>query len=185
MTSVGWGKLDEGELRRMLALHTAYFGLTCRTPALARMEASNMLFHIERTLQQGVGAQSVPDAIGPAGTRLVLLVGHDTNIAAVAGLLGLHWTLDQRSDDTPPGIELSFELWQDARGAYSVRVIVSAQTLSQMREMRPITRATPPARQTIAPQGCAATADGCAWADFQHLADTAVDLKDVVTEPAN
>jgi 4-phytase/acid phosphatase len=72
----------------------------------------------------------------------------------VAALLGLHWTLDGRRDDTPPGTELAFELWQNERGAYTVRVTVAMQTLNQMRQSRELTLAAPPDGEVLMVQGC-------------------------------
>jgi 4-phytase/acid phosphatase len=183
MEQVGWGKVDEPELRRLLALHSDYFDLMHRTPALAKLEASNMLFHIARTLKQGVEGQAVDGAIGPADTELVVLAGHDTNLAGVAALLGLHWTLDGRKDDTPPGTELAFELWQDAHGGYSVRLNVAMQTLRQLRDMPALTLAAPPAHAALMLPGCAA--GGCAWDEFQRIADAAVDRDQVLPAHAN
>ena len=137
-----------------------------------------MLFHIARTLEQGVKQKPVDGAIGPADSKLVVLAGHDTNLAGVAALLGLHWTLDGRKDDTPPGSELAFELWQDAHGSYSVRVNVAMQTLRQLRDMPALTPAAPPAHTALTLPGCAAGV--CAWDDFQRIADAAVDLDEVL-----
>jgi 4-phytase/acid phosphatase len=180
MASVGWGKVDESELRKLLALHTDYFDLIHRTPTLAKIEASNMLFHIVRTLQQGAEGKAVSDAIGPQGARMVLIAGHDTNLAGVAELLGLHWRLDGRDDDTPPGTELAFELWQDARRAYSVRLTVSAQTLTQLRTMQPLTPSAAPAHQNITQPKCASSLPTCTWDAFQHVAEAAIDTRDVL-----
>jgi 4-phytase / acid phosphatase len=185
LSSVGWGNVNETDLRRLLPLHTDYFDLMHRTPALARIEASNMLFHIERTLQQGIEGQPVADALGPAASKLVLLVGHDTNLAGIAELIGVHWHLDGRDDDTPPGIQLAFELWQDAHDNYSVRVTIAMQTLPQLREMKPLTLNAPPARETLTLQGCAAAKQGCPWEDFRRIADAAINTKAVLTQPSN
>jgi len=179
MEHVGWGKVDAAELGKLLTLHSDYFDLMHRTPALAKIEASNMLFHIEKTLEQHVEDRPIADAIGPVDSKLVMLVGHDTNLAGIAALLGVHWDLDGRHDDTPPGAELALELWQDEHGVYTVRVTVAMQTLQQLRKMPELTRAAPPARETLTLPGCAATGDRCAWNDFQKVADRAMDRNDV------
>jgi 4-phytase/acid phosphatase len=184
-SQIGWGHVDEAQLRRFLTFHTDYFELAHRAPAAARVEASNMLFHIVRTLEQGVDGRPADEAVGPAGSKVVILAGHDTNIAGVTALLGLHWTLDGRSDDTPPGTELAFELWQDDRGAWSVRVTVSMQTLRQMREMEELTLAAPPARKTLSVQGCGPESNGCSWEDFRKVADGVIDKDDIFTAKSN
>lgn len=185
MQQVGWGNVDEPQLRRFLALHSDYFDLMHRTPALARLEASNMLFHIVRTLEQGVQRRPVADAIGSVDSKLVMLAGHDTNLAGVAALLGLHWTLDGRSDDTPPGTELAFELWQDEHRAYSVRITVAMQTLRQLRDMPDLTPAAPPARATLLLPGCASEAHSCRWDSFQRLSDAAIDKSAIFPAHSN
>jgi 4-phytase/acid phosphatase len=178
-SQVGWGKVDEAQLRRFLTLHSRNSGLTHRTPASARMEPSNLLFHIARTLAQGAEGRPVEDALGPVGSKIVLLVGHDTNIEGVAGLLGLHWTLDGRRDDTPPGTELAFELWQSASGTYTVRVTASMQTLRQMRAMEDLTLSAPPARAVLTIDGCLAAKHACRWEDFQSNVNAAIDNSSV------
>jgi 4-phytase / acid phosphatase len=179
-SQVGWGNVDEFQLRRFLALHSDYFDLMHRTPALAKSQSSNILLHIARTLEQGMKGQPIADALGPASSKVVVLVGHDTNIAGVAALLGLHWTLDGRSDDTPPGTELAFELWENERSAWSVRVTVSMQTLRQLREMKELTVDAPPARGTLTPQGCGSEVALCSWEGFQKVANAALDNSSVL-----
>jgi 4-phytase/acid phosphatase len=185
MDQVGWGKVDEAQLRSFIALHTANFARTHGTPERAKAEASTMLFHITRTLQRRVEQRPVAGAIGPANSKLVLLVGHDTNLAGVAALLGLHWTLDGREDDTPPGTELAFELWQNVHGAYSTRVTVAMQTLHQMREMQAITTATPPAQKVLTLSGCDVDRSICGWKTFLKIADHAIDKNSVLPASAN
>jgi 4-phytase/acid phosphatase len=144
-----------------------------------------MLRHIERTLDQRVEGRPLADATGPTDSKLVLLAGHDTNLAGVAALLGLHWTLDGRTDDTPPGAELAFELWQNGSGAWSVRITVAMQTLRQMREMQDLTPGAPPARQILTLEGCGAAGLTCSWKDCQHIANAAIDRGAVFPEKSN
>lgn len=182
---VGWGHVDEAQIRRLMTLHQDDYLLTNRDPAHARREASNMLFHIVRTLQQAEEQKPVAEAIGPVGSRVVVLMGHDGNIAGVAELLGLHWTLDGRADDTPPGTELQFELWQDERGAWSVHVKIAMQTLQQMREMQDLTLDAPPARQILPLERCETEEHSCSWKDFKSIADSAIDRNAVLPERSN
>jgi 4-phytase/acid phosphatase len=184
-SQVGWGNVSESQLRRFLDLHSLNSDMTHRTPSAARLEASNMLFHILRTLDQGVEHHPVEDAVGRVNSKMVLLVGHDTNIAGVAALLGLHWTLDERRDDTPPGTELAFELWQNASGAYTVRVTVAMQTLKQMREKQDLSFSAPPAHQTLLLDGCSAEAQACRWEDFERIVDTSIDAESVTRTQAH
>jgi 4-phytase / acid phosphatase len=172
MDEVGWGQVQSQQLRTLLPLHSAYFDLIHRTPYIAQVEASNLLDHIRRTLQQGATGRSVEGAIGPAGEKVVLLAGHDTNIAAVASLLNIHWDLDGRQDDTPPGAEMAFELWQYG-DRYFVRVRYSIQTLSQLRSANPLSNENPPA-STLPAMSCENSKEGCSLAEFDRIVKSAV-----------
>jgi len=172
---VGWGKVDEAQVIKFISLHSIYFDLMHRTPSLARMEASSMLSAITRTLQQGVEGKAVSGAVGVPGNKLVLLVGHDTNIGPIAALLGLHWSLDGRADDIAPGTELAFELWQTPQGAYRVKVTVTMQTLRQMHDAQVLTSANPPARQVVILPACGGETAECSWDEFRKVADAAAD----------
>lgn len=173
MQSVGWGRVNEAQIVRFLTLHTAVFDLTHRTPVIAKAEASNLLNHIVQTLQQGVDGKPVAGAMGDPGTKLVVLAGHDTNIGPLSALLGLHWNLDGRADDTPPGTELTFELWQSPRGDYQIRVSITMQTIHQLREAQTLTLANPPAKLIVTPAGCDARSKSCSWKEFLEVASAA------------
>jgi 4-phytase/acid phosphatase len=107
---------------------------------------------------------------------VVVLVGHDTNLANMAGMLNLNWIIDGRRDDTPPGGALVFELWQDGAD-YQVRTYYTSQTLEQMREVTPLSLEKPPARADIFVPGCSGGGTGfpCDWKAFQQTLTTAID----------
>ncbi len=174
MSSVGWGRLDEEHIRRLLGLHTAYFSLTHRTPFVAQVEASNLLERILRTLNQEITGERAIGTLGDPGKRVVILVGHDTNLAALAALLQLHWTVDGRADDTPPGAELQFLVFRDERGHASIRLRYMVQTLTQMRNLQSLSRRNPPAQLDLVVPGCPPAGGLCAWSDFRHVAESAI-----------
>lgn len=65
--------------------------------------------------------------------KLNFLVGHDTNIANIGGLLNMEWNVfEQGNNPTPPGGFLSFELWQKADGTREVRVNYNAPTFASL-----------------------------------------------------
>lgn len=178
MDQVGWGRVDLATLKQLMDLHTAASDLTRRTPYLATVQASNTLAHILDTLRQAATGKNVPGALGKPGDRVVVLVGHDTNLANMAGMLNLNWVIDGRRDDTPPGGALVFELWQDTdSSSYEVRTYYTAQTLEQMREVTPLSLDKPPARANIFVPGCSkGGADfPCDWKAFQQTLTTAID----------
>ena len=172
---LGWGCLNEEKLREIMQLHTAHVDYTERTPVIARADASNLLEHILDALQQSATDKPIPGAPSHPEDRALFLVGHDTNIATVAALLDLNWILDGRSDDTPPGGALVFELWRTAVGKYSVRVYYTAQTLLQMREMQMLTPANPPPRVPVFVPGCGRQDMSCTLDGFTTTVRRVID----------
>jgi 4-phytase/acid phosphatase len=174
MGSVAWGHLSLAQLQGLISLHTNYIACLDATPALARLGASDLLSHIVDTLRQAVKQIPAPGALAPPDKTLALLDGHDSNLVGVAALLGLHWQLDSRANDTPPASQIMFQLWKSPRGLAYVRVSVEMPTLRQMRTLAPLTLARSPAQQQVAIRGCSVTRD-CAWEHFQAFAASAVD----------
>lgn len=172
---LGWGCLNEEGLREIMQLHAAEAELMERTPTIARMNGSNLLKHILDALEQGASGKVVRGAPGKSNDRVLFLVGHDSNIASVAGLLNLHWIIDGRRDDTPPGGALIFELWRSSQGAWSVRLYYTAQTLRQMREVTPLTLASPPERVSVFVPSCSRSDMSCALDSFADTVRGAVD----------
>jgi 4-phytase/acid phosphatase len=164
---VGWGCVDGAKLRQLISLHTAAFSLRQRDPATAGLQAAPLLGRIRTAMEHAV-AQG-PGAPDP-GSAALFLVGHDGNLANVAGALGLDWVADGRRDDTPPGSALVFELWRNhSTGVYSVRVLFTTQTLDQMRNAAALTDKDPPVRIPLRLKGCTADDRGCAWDSFAEL----------------
>jgi len=174
----GWGCVDGATLRSVMQINGANWDYGRRTPAVARIYASTLLDRIEKTMAQSVngGGATVPGALGKPGDRLVILVGHDTNIVTVAGALGINWVFDGRVDDTPPGGALLFELWRPRDGGKPfVRLEYIAQTLEQMRNTEALTLANPPAAAPIFVPGCGRADLSCSWDGFSAAMREAID----------
>ena len=174
--SLGTGRSRDAE--ELLALHTAASDLGRRSSYLATAQASNALAHILDTLQQAVTGKEVPGALGGLGDCAVILVGHDTNLANIAGVLNLNWLVDGRRDDTPPGGALVFELWGQPGGShFEVKAYYTSQTMDQMRNLTVLTLQNPPARANVFVPGCSTGADDfpCDWGAFQQTLTMAID----------
>lgn len=175
MPQVGWGRVDEHKLRELMQLHTASADLERWTPYIARTQSAPLLEAILASMQQAITQKSVGGALGRTSDRLLILVGHDTNLTNLSGALGLSWLIDGRRDDTPPGSALVFELWQDVRTSdYLVRLFFTAQTLDQMRNATPLTLMTPPERVPVFIPGCSRSDESCEWGAFQSLVQRTV-----------
>ena len=182
-SSVGWGCVDGSRLRSLMDLHTAATDFTQRTSTIAKMQASNLLAHIRTALEQAVTQTSIPGSPGKPVDHALFLIGHDTNLENVAGLLNLTWIADGRRDDTPPGSALVFELWRKrATGNYFVRTYFTTQTLEQMRTSAPLTLADPPERVPVFIPSCSSEDFSCAWPAFSTTIHHAVDQRNVVSK---
>jgi len=172
----GWGCLDGATLRFIMQLNIAAWEFGYRTPAVARMYSSYLLDRIEKTMEQSEAGKPVPGALGKPGDRLLVLVGHDSNIVTLAGMLHLDWIIDGRVDDTPPGGALVFELWRSrGDGKPFVRVAYTAQTLEQMRKAESLSAANPPAEAPIFVPACGRQDLSCTWTGFAAATRQAID----------
>jgi 4-phytase / acid phosphatase len=176
--NVGWGRVDLNKLRGLMQLHTASEDISGRTEYIARVQASNLMFHVLASMVQATEETSVPGALTKPGDRLLVLVGHDTNLANISGALHLNWLIDGRMDDTPPGGALVLEMWKE-RGstAYFVRTYYTAQTLEQMRASSSLTLASPPAVAPVFIPSCGLPDGFCAWDAFQTAVRAGIDSK--------
>lgn len=166
-SDVGWGCVDGTKLRALMQIDTANWEYGTRTREVARSIASGLLEHIAKSMEQNLAGQPVEGALGHPGDRMLLLVGHDTNIASVAGMLGINWIVDGRVDDTAPGGALLFEIWRSRQdGRRFVRLEYTAQTLEQMRAAQALTPANPPAALPIFVPGCSGADMACTWDGF-------------------
>jgi len=138
MDQVGWGRAGAADIALFSRLHAAEFAILARPLYLATTNAAPIARDILTRLK------------GPA--RVVALVGHDTNVASLGGMLGLHWQVPgYADDDPPPGGAILFEQLRDARGRRFIRTSFRAQDLEGLRRGDGV-----PAYQTMAVQGCTA-----------------------------
>jgi 4-phytase/acid phosphatase len=167
--NVGWGRVDLNKLRELIQLHEASEEIERRTPFIARIQSSNLLAHLLDSMRQAAEEEPVAGALTKPGDRVLILVGHDTNLSNIAGALGLDWIEDGRRNDTPPGGALVFELWKKHRSKeYSVRTYYTAQTLDQMRMALPLNTNHPPERVPVFVPGCSRSDGSCQWISFQQ-----------------
>lgn len=167
-SSVGWGCVDGAAVRTLIDLHTASVDFAQRTPAIAKRQASNLLDQVHLSLNQAIIGKPITGALGKPMDKVLFLIGHDTNLTNIAGLLRINWIIDGRRDDTPPGGSLIFELWKTDGNKYSVRTYYTAQTLEQMRNATELSLAAPPPRIPIFIPDCSKNDFSCDWDDFSR-----------------
>jgi len=178
MDLIGWGRVTPQSIEEMSLIHTVYFKYSQRTPYLAQIAGSNLAAYIVNTMGQTVTGVSRGQS-APAGSRFVALVGHDSNIANIAGVLGVSWTLPgYQTDDPAPGGALVFELYERQNPKrYVVRAYYQAQSLRQMRDAVTLTLHDPPERADLPMPACSDPGEPleCAYPKFQELVCRAID----------
>jgi 4-phytase/acid phosphatase len=185
---VGWGRVDGKVMTDLLVLHELFFDLADRTYYPAQVGGSNLASHIVDTLEQGALEDPVPGALGPPGEHIVVIAGHDSNIANVGGLFGMNWFIPgTQMNPTLPGGALLFELWKRGgqQDAYFVRTSYVSQTLDQMRESTPLSLDSPPSLEPIFIPGCGGLSPNfdAPLASFVRQARRVIDPAFIAPEP--
>ena len=124
---VGWGRADPATVRHLGALHAALFDVFTRSPYMAAHQSAVLARHMLAALA---------DRDGPA---LDLLVGHDTNVTALAATLGVDLVAPgYAANDVAPGGAIVIERLRDHRsGVRYVRLFYQAQPLAALRRLSP------------------------------------------------
>jgi 4-phytase/acid phosphatase len=177
---VAWGRLAHpAALEELMSLHILATDLTAKTKAIARQQGSNMLAQIVAVLKNG---HNFPGA-APTGqpVRLGLIVGHQTNIYNLAGLLDLSWRIPGfLAGEASPGGALAFEQFRDvASGRRYVRIAYYGQTLEEMRTMARLDYRDPPGMVAVPLPACQAQSvnDACPLEAFEAIAAAAIEPK--------
>jgi 4-phytase/acid phosphatase len=166
LAEVGWGRASSPALiAGFMPMHDISFDLSRRTPYLAEHYGAVMMRDILAALQ---GRAALPGQARPA--RMAVFAGHDSNLANMAGFLGLRWTLPDQPDDTAPDTVLAFEVWKAKSGQRYVRAAVIYQTIEELRNQTRLDAAHPAGRVALAVPGCADGPGGaCRLATFETL----------------
>ncbi|WP_442678245.1 histidine-type phosphatase [Sphingomonas sp. ASY06-1R] len=149
---VGWGRADAAMVQRLGSLHAALFTVFTHTPYMAAHQAAVL------------GRESLRALNDPNGPRLTVLMGHDTNVTALAAAL---W-IDLRApgyatNDVPPDGALVLATLRDTRsGERFVRVYYRTQSPQALRRLGNAVTQTP-----LQIPGCAAQL--CRWDRFAAL----------------
>jgi 4-phytase/acid phosphatase len=133
LEQVGFGRVDAVTLRQIGALHAALFAVFTRPPYMAAHQAAALGRHILASL-------SATD-----GPRLELLMGHDTNVTALAAALRVDLKAPGYAvNDVPPGGAIFIERLRERRsGRAFVRVSYRTQSPDTLRTLGTATSLRP------------------------------------------
>ena len=135
MADVGWGRATPADIRAVMPVHERVFDLFRREVYSDDRRGASMARVILAALS-GAPITAIPGA-GP-NAKVLALAGHDGNLAIMAGVFGLEWTLPDQPDATAPATTLAFELWKDpASGKAYVRPVLYYDAMEQMRALTP------------------------------------------------
>lgn len=182
LDKVGWGRLGADGIAWIITLHNASFDLRKGPQGPASARDGNMLAHITATLERVAGKSSDLASLVPTGGKALVLVGHDTDLATQAGLLGVDWHQVAQPDDYPPGGMLIYQLL-DADGHYFVRVRVALPTLTGLRAAN-VVMPGGLHQATVPLPGCGG-GEVCPLARFEALVDRAVPDSVVIPHSGN
>lgn len=108
--AAGWGKVNASVLSQVLPVHARVFDLVNRAPVIAWANGGALLSEMCAALFGEHKDNRANEA------RLVVYVGHDTNIANVGGLLGFNWQASgYPPNGIPPAGALFLELWETGK----------------------------------------------------------------------
>lgn len=176
---VGWGRVTPQELNQLLQLHALHFNLGQGTFYSSQVQASNLASHLLKTFKQAVNSRPESGALGNPEQRLVVLVGHDTNLINFGGLLGLGWWLPgTQMNPVLPGGAIVLELRQRHRdGQFVIRAHYVSATLEQIRALAPLTGENPPDIAPIFIPGCSEAGPGfdAPFSRFEKLLHRVID----------
>lgn len=151
---IAWGHITSAkQIEALLPLLTANDDLSNNVPLIAQKRGSVLLDAVIKSLENRPGT---PD------TRWLLLVAHDTNIAMVRTLIAFSWQLPGYArGNIPPGSSLVFERWRDTHSnTHLLHVYFQAQSLDNLRQLRPVNRQYPLLQAEWRQPGCHATSVG-------------------------
>ena len=165
---VAWGEAGSADaLAGWMILHNLKLAAVEQADYVAKRNGSMLAQRILTELQ----APAAPDA-----HKLVILVGHDTNVANLAGMLGLQWHDSQQPDDIGPGTALVFEKLINRQGESMLRMRVIRQTADQLRFGQPLDNEHPPLVKDLTLPECEGQQDGmCRLSAFARLLKERID----------
>lgn len=153
-----WGLIATEEQRAMIAnIKNQYINLLFKSPLLAKHIAKPLVEFVNQMFQQ-------------QQHKLVILVGHDCNIAAITGVLGFKdYQLPHQIEETPIGGKLVIQRWrnkQDQQHYFKVEYMY--QTLDQLNLASELTLNNPPMHHPLEIDGLNKNEQGFyLWSDLK------------------
>ena len=154
-----WGMINSFQHRAMLAnIKNQYINLLFKSPILANHIAKPLITFINQMMQQ----KQHP---------LVLLVGHDCNIASIMGALGFKdYQLPEQIEETPIGGKLVLQRWRNLQDQQSYfKAEYFYQTIEQLHLASELSLNHPARHITLELNGLQTNGQGLyPWSEFKE-----------------
>lgn len=178
----GFGRTTRDTMLEVARLHALDFELMARTPYVAAREGSELLRQLLGALRSAV-VPPPEQGVAPKQAKVVVFVGHDTNIANLAALLDVSW--QQRGyhmNETPPAGALVFEVRRGRDDELRVYASYLAQSPEQMALQQRLDLAHPPQRSALFVPACSSPEPGypCALNRFYAALSARLDRQCVL-----
>ena len=173
---IGWGKVDDSVITQLDPVHVENQTVAHRISYLAQTQGSSLAALIFASIKEAVQNDAVPP--------LVLLAGHDDNIANISALFGLSWhPKTYIENQIPPASCLIFELYYYPESKeYKVKNHFVTQTLDEMAKSQLASQETPPEWVPVQNERCtSAGSEGCSYEEWAKLIQENLN-KDCVAE---
>ena len=149
----GYNVMTKAQMQALEQIYTTKYDYFERSPILAQTKGSNIAQQLLDAVLQAAGQRPVG---GPPDAKLTVFVGHDSTLAAIGGMLNLHWVAPSYpADDMPPASTIGFEVLTDAAGAnIYVRPIYFGLTIDALHAGLPKATFQAPIYQALQLPGC-------------------------------
>lgn len=172
---VAWGKLKTAEeWQTVMEIKNTEISLTYASPFIAKEAASPLLTFIQNSFaDHGYNHPYIKEA---QKARTVLLVGHNSNIASLLGLLGTApYELPEQYEKIPVSGKVIFEKWRDKDGKAWMKMEYLYQSAQQLRENSESEEKNLPRRITLKLADCPTSADDyCPMEAFDYIVSDAL-----------
>lgn len=172
---VAWGKvMNEESWKKLIHIKDTYNDVLFGSPVIAKEAATPLLTFIQNAFSdQGYDHPLVQNA---RDAKVVLLVGHDSNVGSLLPLLKTApYTLPGQYEKTPISGKVAFEQWRDKDGKRLMKIEYFYQTGEDLRNATVLDDKHPPQRVTLQIDGCPADDNGfCALDDFHKAVSAAL-----------
>lgn len=164
---VAWGRIKNAEMwRQISAIKDTYNDVLFASPVIAKEAATPLLTFIQNSFfDLGYPHPLIKQA---QQAKLVLLVGHDSNVGSLLSLLKVKkYHLPEQFERTPISGKIAFQLWQDKTGQDWIKIDYIYQSTEQLRSGKELNGDNLPHRVSLTMQDCPTNKEGlCKLDDF-------------------